>query len=904
MNPWVLYFLTANLFLATTYNQQDPPGIKEESISSELKADPKVSSILRNIKAIQRRLDGMGAKHPSRKLFEESLSKEESLLRQRLSELRADNEPEPNERVPTPKLDSDDSMPREETPGMTTPSALESTSATQPGMKLDSRRDAVSESVEIGVRDALFVENSYPWIINQSFTGIGCFSRTGKMWGIEAHYDPSGIVNSGTIWQWGDRWREKSSEVFWTCGCEILAFHPSTAIVEDGLWFVVLRNRQSDSDEIIEIWAYQGWPNQGVPTKQQMLCRGQLGSPTDILSLHYESLEKKLYVGVMGEFKVTNRLDSLVFSKDPSRGLSILISPFLEGIQGQLVDQLATPFVVRNQVVISSVFDYGSKNSEQELRPFWRKRGAMPSVSPKWWSNRNHKILRHAYQEAESPTRNGDQLWGAIAGLKPGDTLIIQPGIYESVDRLDIAIKGSADAPIVIQGDGPGVVITRSDSTQNVINITNACYAAIGGIEVTGGGTGIRIQSADQLMIYNSTIHDVGNVGVSLNFRTTSGVYIIDNEIHTTAGNGEGIYAGSHDGTKITHDSYFVGNYIHDLAAGPKNQGDGIELKNRSYGNVVKWNYIVGTQYPGITVYTAGDDANPANVIEQNIILNSNDCGIQATADALIQTNWLSGNKVGIASRPFGRLMPKNIKALGNTVIGDMFALKASEWNRSDNVLANNLLASSTRNYFHSGFGRAIYISNQLVCDLKDDTDLRRICKRTTNRLITETDIFGNVRKTVDSSIGAIEFPDFDLTSTNRIISEVGQPHVAFNHHDAVLVGDSGSGSDGSFRVKCVDQNHLPLRIEKPLLQVIRLADGVPDGVKGDYLVTLLDRDSRWMYQGVLKPKASGDRLTLVPRLLAPEGVRGLGASSFGDLLTVGPGFTKSIITPELHVNE
>ena len=39
---------------------------------------------------------------------------------------------------------------------------------------------------------------------------------------------------------------------------------------------------------------------------------------------------------------------------------------------------------------------------------------------------------------------------------------------------------------------------------------------------------------------------------------------------------------GAHDGSYVTHHTYVIGNYIHDLNAPSVDQGDGIEIKDGS----------------------------------------------------------------------------------------------------------------------------------------------------------------------------------------------------------------------------------------------------------------------------------------------------------------------------------
>ena len=97
-------------------------------------------------------------------------------------------------------------------------------------------------------------------------------------------------------------------------------------------------------------------------------------------------------------------------------------------------------------------------------------------------------------------------------------------------------------------------------------------------------------------------------------------------------------------------------------------QGDGIELKDGSWGNVVRDNVIHDVKYPGIIVYDA--DGKTPNVIERNLIFNVGDSGIQAASDAGIRNNVIfnCGN-AGIYSRDHQNAVVGNLSIIHNTVL-------------------------------------------------------------------------------------------------------------------------------------------------------------------------------------------------------------------------------------------
>jgi len=847
MSTWV-QLLAIMLLLSSGSFAQQPPLPLEEGISSELKSDSQVSEAIRSLRSLRKRLDAMGSKHPSRKQFEERIKSQEESLRTRIQTLTPSVEPKEDSLLMQPKREglggSLDLKEPTKDPDFQDDSKI-TNSDTDPDRQkplVPTRQGVTDLDVQQDVDARIIEQNAYPWLGNKEFQDSGCFPRTRLMWGIEPIFDRHAKIESCIVWEWNDTWRAKTLSEFWRSPKPLLAFHPSKHFDSDGLSFAVCKDTGSNNPASFELWLIRKIFSDGSARRSELLCKGMLGDQHDRLSLYFDPIQNNLTLAVTGRLELIEKKASIEAMAMPEVGVVIPINALnFEELQNTLVP-LKEPIIVQSESILTSVAEPHNEVTT-DMRPFWRKRGAAPSQFPHWWEHRGKRILKNDYDPAQTAEANGSVLWKKISSLVPGDMLMVQPGVYSSRKRLDLKINGTATEPIVIEAQGAGVVITRPDPTENVINIKDSAFFALGGIEVTGGSTGVRIQTASDLMIYNSTIYDIGDVGISLNFRSTSSVYLVDNEIFGTKGYGEGIYAGSHDGTRTTHDSFFVGNFIHDLATGPESQGDGIEIKNGSYGNTIKWNYIVGTKYPGVTVYGAGQEDMPINIIQENIILNSEDSGIQVTADALVQGNWISGKHVGIASKPFELTKSRNVKLLGNTIITDTFGIKVSQWNRSDNWIANNLIFSKTRNYFHSGFGRAIYLSNQLVCDLKYATDLGEKANYVSNRLLTSNDLFGNKRSS-HGRVGAIEYlPDSRGTKEERAAVQEFS-HAIYHPVDSRIKFLNQFSDDGHRNHSCLTEDLEPLNVSDALVQVAVASD--PETVRGGmvYRIMIADRGS------------------------------------------------------------
>ncbi len=295
--------------------------------------------------------------------------------------------------------------------------------------------------------------------------------------------------------------------------------------------------------------------------------------------------------------------------------------------------------------------------------------------------------VQKAANSTEYYLNPSDDWFSIISGnnLQPGDVVILSAGTYSDGRRLSISHQGTAGAPIIIRSaKGAMAVITRPNANQNVINIEGAAYLVLQGIEVTGGSIGIRIggkntvggrRQSKFITIRDSLIHHIDGAAVTANFYgdINVGHQFLYNEIHHTRGTGEGFYLGSNnDGagntTSIFKDGLIEGNYIHDLNGPAVSQGDGIEIKDGSYNNIVRNNVIHNTNYPGILVY--GTDGNAPNIIEGNVIWSSGDNGIQASASAVITNNIvLDSNASGISSHTHQSSIPGNLTITHNTII-------------------------------------------------------------------------------------------------------------------------------------------------------------------------------------------------------------------------------------------
>ena len=264
----------------------------------------------------------------------------------------------------------------------------------------------------------------------------------------------------------------------------------------------------------------------------------------------------------------------------------------------------------------------------------------------------------------------GGNLRSAIAALKPGEELRLAGGTYTVDSGFRVTVNGTALQPIVMRSkDGERAIIQQTNSGQNVFEISASKYFVVRNIEFTGGSHGIRLMASSFITIEGCEVHDTGDVAISANSSGTyEGLKILRNHIHHTNGTGEGMYLGCNSDACRLANSLIEGNYVHNTNGPNVSQGDGIELKEGSYGNTIRDNVIHDTNYPGIITYsTVGNGA--ANIVEGNVIWNTNDNGIQSAADAIIRNNIVLGAPIALQSHQAGS--PSNMQVLHNTVINN-----------------------------------------------------------------------------------------------------------------------------------------------------------------------------------------------------------------------------------------
>lgn len=383
-------------------------------------------------------------------------------------------------------------------------------------------------------------------------------------------------------------------------------------------------------------------------------------------------------------------------------------------------DSVASPYVHAG-LANSSTYWYvvTASNAQGESGPS-PETSATPSASaslydPPWSSIAPLDTLTFDYDPLLTSAQNGAALKAVIQGLQPGDRLEIGTGTYSVNSFFSIDEQGTAQAPIwIVAKPGETPVLTRADASQNAVNVgagSQARYLCLRDLEITGGDTGMKLYACHNVWIDACHVHDVAGAGLAANSDDVAWLYLTRNHVHHTAGTGEGMYLGANNGVTIVQNSVIALNHVHDTGG---TQGDGIELKQGSFGNWIAENVVHDCNYPCILVYGTGGQLQ--NVVERNVCWNSGDNVMQVQGEALVRNNLLMHGTNGFGSHDHQGQV-RDLTFVHNTIVNVGRGAQLSNWSGRPNlVFANNVVYSQTQSSIVFGGGsNGVTLSGNLV---------------------------------------------------------------------------------------------------------------------------------------------------------------------------------------------
>jgi len=320
----------------------------------------------------------------------------------------------------------------------------------------------------------------------------------------------------------------------------------------------------------------------------------------------------------------------------------------------------------------------------------------------------------------------GDDLWATLADLPPGAEVVVHGGtwttrqgsgswyralVWEGTEAEPIVVRAAEAESVRIEGDPAG--------SQNVLDLSGSWFT-LQGFEIVYGSHGLRLGGSSHGAVVDNRVHDTADVGISMNRdgQRYESMLLRGNEVYDTGGTGECFYLGCNEGSCTVADSIVEYNYCHDTAG--TEQGDGIELKSGSHGNVIRHNVVVNTNYPGITLY--GTYGAPRNRAEGNLVWGTVDNGIQVVGEVEVVGNIvIDAGAYGIYSKASQGSTPDALHIAHNTVLraGDA-CFRANDWDGvTDALVANNafLCDGGTAIRLGGGTGAARFVGNVATGD-------------------------------------------------------------------------------------------------------------------------------------------------------------------------------------------
>lgn len=323
---------------------------------------------------------------------------------------------------------------------------------------------------------------------------------------------------------------------------------------------------------------------------------------------------------------------------------------------------------------------------------------ASSPYNPSWENVAPTSTIQHAYNSGQTPAQNGTALKSALQALTAGQKIEIAAGTYQYSSNFTLNLQGTAAAPIwICAAPGASVVIHMNTTGQNILNVgvgSQTRYVCFRGLEFTGGSLGVRFYDCTQVWFDECEIHGTADAALSTNTNNTSYMYITRNEIHDTDGTGEGMYLGANNGAVIMSHSIIALNHVYNTNASTVTQGDGIEVKQGSYGNLIAENHVHDCKYPCILVYGTAGQAQ--NIVERNVCYRSGDNAMQIQGECIVRNNLVIGASGSAFASQVHQGNPTNLQVVHNTFVNSGTAARLSSWSGASNmVFANNACYSA-----------------------------------------------------------------------------------------------------------------------------------------------------------------------------------------------------------------
>lgn len=225
----------------------------------------------------------------------------------------------------------------------------------------------------------------------------------------------------------------------------------------------------------------------------------------------------------------------------------------------------------------------------------------------------------------------------AAGQAQPGDVVHVAPGVYRGTFRP--LGSGTAERPIRVVADGPGVVLDAAGAA-NALKLIAVSGWSFEGLTITGGvNQGVWADSTSAITLRDVTV--TANPGAGVQLKNAAATTVTGSTISANGSAGVLETTGS-TGTRISANR-ITGNG----RGGSAYNGDGIQLGGG--GALVTGNTITGNGDPGLYehgIYAAA--ASTGWTIERNLISGSGGANVKASGTGAVRYNRLVDGTHGL----------------------------------------------------------------------------------------------------------------------------------------------------------------------------------------------------------------------------------------------------------------
>ncbi len=221
-------------------------------------------------------------------------------------------------------------------------------------------------------------------------------------------------------------------------------------------------------------------------------------------------------------------------------------------------------------------------------------------------------------QAARIDVYSGQELQRAIQVAVAGDEIVLQPGGYASEATLPLSgfsnahyfgsANGTAQKPIILRSSSAtNRQILHGTTTSKKIGLyITGDYWIIKDIVVTNSAKGIVLDNANNSIIDNVVVHDVGEEAIHLRDNSSNNL-VKNSRVYNTGlvspGTGEAFYVGSHpgssDGKGYVYGAACHNNVIGGNTIGPGIAAEHIDIKEGTQGTIFEFNTMNGVGISG-----------------------------------------------------------------------------------------------------------------------------------------------------------------------------------------------------------------------------------------------------------------------------------------------------------------